>query len=195
IAVGLPAEPQTLAQLQHTNIVPVYSVHQAGLFQAVCMPYFGPVTLAGLLAVWKGRPAWPEKGRELVATLLELRERFARRVALPGVAEGRPAPTPGGARSALGDLAALSYPEAVLWLGARLAEGLAHAHERGIVHRDLKPANVLLTDDGQPMLLDFNLSEDTKLRSTPGGARVGGTLPYMAPEQLEAFRRRPGHRP
>src|SRR5207302_11250562 len=35
-------EPQTLAQLQHTNIVPIYSVHEsreAGL-RAVCMPYF-----------------------------------------------------------------------------------------------------------------------------------------------------------
>jgi tetratricopeptide (TPR) repeat protein len=82
--------------------------------------------------------------------------------------------------------AGLSYVEAVLWLGARLADGLAHAHERGILHRDLKPANVLLTDDGTPMLLDFNLSEDTK--QGVGRAGVGGTLPYMSPEQLEAFR-------
>ena len=40
-------EPQTLAQLQHTNIVPIYSVHEdvgAGL-RAVCMPYFGGATL------------------------------------------------------------------------------------------------------------------------------------------------------
>src|SRR5262249_15191706 len=37
----------------------------------------------------------------------------------------------------------------------------------------------------QPMLLDFNLSEDAKLSGAP--ARVGGTLSYMAPEQLEAF--------
>ena len=44
-------EPQTLAQLQHTNIVPVYSLHddrQLGL-RAVCMPYFGGASLAAVL--------------------------------------------------------------------------------------------------------------------------------------------------
>src|SRR5262249_14981826 len=80
-----------------------------------------------------------------------------------------------------------SYVEAVLWLGSRLADGLAHAPERGILHRDLKPANVLLTDEGQPMLLDFNLAEDTKLRGSVTAAMLGGTLPYMSPEQLAAF--------
>src|SRR5262249_57932443 len=37
------SEPQTLAQLQHTHIVPIHSVHEnppAGL-RAGCMPYFG----------------------------------------------------------------------------------------------------------------------------------------------------------
>ena len=53
-------------------------------------------------------------------------------------------------------------------MAARLADGLAHAHDRGILHRDLKPANVLLTDDGRPMLLDFNLAEDLKLRGPAG---------------------------
>ena len=47
-----------------------------------------------------------------------------------------------------------TYIDAVLWLGSRLADGLAHAHEHGVVHRDLKPANVLLSDDGQPQLLE-----------------------------------------
>jgi Flp pilus assembly protein TadD len=86
-------------------------------------------------------------------------------------------------------LEGLTYVEAVLWIGERLAEGLAHAHERGILHRDLKPANVLLTDDGQPMLLDFNLSADVK--TDVSRARVGGTLPYMAPEHLACFANKP----
>src|SRR5947209_9239435 len=53
-------EPQTLAQLQHTNIVPIYSVHEnpeAGL-RAVCMPYFGGATFAQVLQL-----AWNNAGR------------------------------------------------------------------------------------------------------------------------------------
>src|SRR5260370_34097036 len=41
-------EPQTLAQVQHTHIVPIYSVHEdadLGL-RAVCMPYLGGASLA-----------------------------------------------------------------------------------------------------------------------------------------------------
>ena len=34
-----------LARLRHTNIVPVYSVHETGQFQVLCMPYLGRVTL------------------------------------------------------------------------------------------------------------------------------------------------------
>ena len=82
----------------------------------------------------------------------------------------------------------LGYVQAVLWLVARLADGLAHAHERGILHRDLKPANILLGDDGEPLLLDFNLAADTKLRSHASAALIGGTLPYMAPEHLQALK-------
>src|SRR5438270_420119 len=76
---------------------------------------------------------------------------------------------------------------AALRVLAKLADGLAHAHSRGVLHLDLKPANVLLADSGEPMLLDFNLAFDAR---EPKREMVGGTVPYMAPEQLIDFRSR-----
>src|SRR5262245_7629288 len=41
VSVDVSGESRSLAQLQHTNIVPVYSVHHDRGLHAVCMPYFG----------------------------------------------------------------------------------------------------------------------------------------------------------
>jgi serine/threonine protein kinase/predicted Zn-dependent protease len=175
-------ESRTLAQLQHPHIVPIYSVHQAGAFQTVCMPYLGTTTLADFLKDLRSRPALPHSG-SYVLDRIEARKR--ERVG----AWGYPPLGPGGSLppNQCAPLGNLTYVDAILWLAVRLSDALAHAHERGILHRDLKPANILLTDEGQPMLLDFNLSEDTKLHRSASVARIGGTLPYMAPEQLQAF--------
>jgi serine/threonine protein kinase/Tfp pilus assembly protein PilF len=206
ISTHLFDESQTLAQLQHTNVVPIYSMHQSGTLQALCMPYFGSLTLADLMRDLAGRPSLPVSGDHLVSTLQNRRTTY-HSVSSSSVArtawgqsprsaqeEGRlgslPPQQPVGrpVTDALCKLKNFGYVEAVLWLGGRLAGALAHAHERGICHRDLKPANVLLTDEGQPMLLDFNLSENQNLRRGAAAARVGGTLPYTAPEHLAAFR-------
>jgi len=175
ISSELVDESQTLARLQHTNIVPIYSVHRAGPLQALCMPYFGATTLAHVVAELVKLPALPQSGKWLVDLL---NQRTAATFEKPG----------GKCEATLALLSELNYVDAVLWLAQRLAEALAHAHERGIVHSDLKPANVLLSDEGQPMLLDFNLSKDMLLRTNASAAYFGGTLPYMAPEHLQAFR-------
>jgi eukaryotic-like serine/threonine-protein kinase len=203
ISPRIDDEPRTLAQLQHTNIVPVYSVHHAGPLQAVCMPYFGATTLASVLQDLDERKSLPKSGKELVSTIVA-HKGTVRDLDVPSLggrsspAADAPAPEaaadpgaalPGvGSPGALDQLQRFSYVDASLWITSRLADGLAHAHERGIVHRDLKPANILLTDDGQPMLLDFNLAQDTKLGNHPATAQAGGTLPFMPPEQIEAFR-------
>jgi serine/threonine protein kinase/tetratricopeptide (TPR) repeat protein len=82
-----------------------------------------------------------------------------------------------------------TYVQAVVWIAARLAEALEHAHQRGLLHRDLKPSNILIAADGTPMLLDFNLSAEIRSTSPADEAKamIGGTLPYMAPEHLDAF--------
>lgn len=80
-----------------------------------------------------------------------------------------------------------SYIQAAAWIVARLAGALGHAHDRGILHRDLKPSNILITADGNPMLLDFNLSTDLIGPDKVPRALLGGTLPYMSPEHLDAI--------
>ncbi|MBX7105516.1 MAG: protein kinase [Gemmataceae bacterium] len=182
-------ETQTLAELQHTNIVPIYSAHRAGRLQAVCMPYFGATTLADVFIDLQRHASLPTSGRHFVSTL-ELRRGSTRHDgsshsnSAEGSGQHRPLPQsaelPAGAKPTFELLSGFTFVEAVLWLGGRLADGLAHAHDRGVVHRDLKPANVLLADDGRPMILDFNLAG----RANESLRGRGGTVPYMAPEQL-----------
>ncbi|MGZ6139869.1 MAG: serine/threonine-protein kinase, partial [Myxococcaceae bacterium] len=91
--------------------------------------------------------------------------------------------------------------EQVLRYGAQIASALAAAHAVGVAHGDLKPANAMVTATGVK-LVDFGVAkalapkaEATRLAvdSTASlallqGSEVQGTVPYMAPEQLEGKR-------
>ena len=62
-------EPQRLAQLQHSHIVPIHSVHHDGTLQGVCMPYFGRATLAHATRQLHRTARMPSRGDELLALL------------------------------------------------------------------------------------------------------------------------------
>ncbi|MBP7775858.1 MAG: protein kinase [Acidobacteria bacterium] len=70
----------------------------------------------------------------------------------------------------------------VLALARQIADGMAAAHEVGVVHRDMKPENVMVTPDGQALIMDFGIASSSQGGSKDGGPIVG-TIPFMAPEQ------------
>ncbi len=180
-------EPQTLAQLQHTHIVPIYSVHEdpsAGL-RAVCMPYFGGASLSAVLRAVFAETAVPLRGQQFVQALSVVRAPWATASAKSGRGD-----SPSDDRGALALLSRFDYLHAVVWIVARLAEALQHAHQRGILHRDIKPSNILMSADGEPMLLDFNLAQNLADDQSQAHATLGGTVAYMAPEHLLAIARR-----
>ncbi|MDG2384679.1 MAG: protein kinase [Pirellulaceae bacterium] len=172
ISTGRSVEPQHLARLQHTHIVPIYSTHESDQLQAVCMPYFGRTTLADVVRSLKKLNRLPTSG-QLIGEVIRARS------------DGRDTDD-WAVKSQLESLEKQSYVDAVIQIMWQIVAGLEHAHQRGILHRDIKPANVLLTDDGRPMLLDFNVSDEIVV----GGRAclmVGGTWPYMSPEQKRSM--------
>jgi eukaryotic-like serine/threonine-protein kinase len=80
----------------------------------------------------------------------------------------------------------------VLAIGLQMADGLEAAHSEGVIHRDLKPGNLRLTPECRLKILDFGLAKrvdpvDRAMTTQSASQRdeAGGTLPYMAPEQLK----------
>lgn len=72
-------------------------------------------------------------------------------------------------------------PERILSVVLDVAEGLAHAHEKGVLHRDVKPENILIDASGRAALADFGTARLAQLRTRV--VTEAGTMGYMAPEQ------------
>jgi serine/threonine protein kinase/Flp pilus assembly protein TadD len=168
-------EHLSLARLQHTHIMPLYSMHviEQRNLRVLCMPYFGGATLSRLLYALRHRPPRQRTGQDLLRALQEAQ-----------TASPIPVPVSGVACQTFGRV---SYVDAICWIGSCLADALQYAIEHGLVHLDLKPSNVLLAADGQPMLLDFHLAREPIPADAEPPGWLGGTPGYMAPEQRAAL--------
>jgi serine/threonine protein kinase len=189
VSANRGSEGRTMARLEHAHIVQVYSekVDEATDQRLLCMqlvPGVGLEKIIGSIGMQmsvlrslettlsganSSPPSW--RGSDVLAII-------DTNAALPTALD----PAALRDREAMGEMDAI---EATAWIGARLAEALDFAHQRGVLHRDVKPANILVSPYGRPMLADFNISS----QQTPGEAEemFGGTIAYMAPEHLDAF--------
>lgn len=164
-------EHLSLARLQHSNIVPLYSMHdfQSHGLRGLCQPYFGGAALSDVLERIRQR-GHTATGSDLFAALHP-----------EGPGQGPTLISSPNWKS----LKALN--DVICWIGACLADALQYAHDRGLLHLDIKPSNVLLAADGVPMLLDFHLARPPVNAGEPAPAWLGGSPAYMPPEQLAAL--------
>jgi serine/threonine protein kinase len=159
-------EARVMAQVDSPHVVTVYSSIEDGEGEAaIIMPFFGPATFEDLAERLKNGS---ERRGQLILDVA------ATRTALEPLVARATLPT---------EYAKRTFLEGAVWLLRGVAEGISKAHEAGYMHRDLKPSNILLAAGGCPMLADFNLSQ----RADEQADSVGGTVPYMAPEQLRRF--------
>lgn len=158
ITPNVGREGKTMAVLNHENIVRVYleSVDATLGIRFVCMQYIAGLNLSDILE------------RLSFANLSFNGENIAKILGIRNT-----------------EFRALSGVELVHRIGSRLCEALSYAHEKRVLHLDLKPSNILIDQNGQVYLSDFNVSQYQA--GDVRGEMLGGTPKYMAPEQRRAL--------
>ncbi len=73
-------------------------------------------------------------------------------------------------------------------IGLDTARGLGALHRRGVVHRDVKPENLVLTPEGQIVIVDLGLARRGGAVGPPSSGGFYGSVAYAAPEVLAGQR-------
>ena len=170
-------EARLIAALSPPHICALYDVGEQDGVHFLVMEYLEGGTLAQRLA--RSEPQTPQTSRRTSRT-------------------ASPTPPVSWSAKAGRPRRPLPLPE-VLSIATDLASAMTAAHRVGIIHRDLKPDNVMPTRSGVRVLdfgvaklkERFEMSDGMDVQTvteieplTETGGRVG-TIPYMAPEQIE----------
>jgi WD40 repeat protein/serine/threonine protein kinase len=168
-------EAAAASKLDHPGICSVYEAGTADGVPYIAMRHVEGETLAKQIA----------SSREKAATAAD--------TIAGGSLDATGAPDSSGDSSTTGSGTPPSSREEILGavhLVERAARALHAAHEAGLIHRDIKPGNIMVTPEGDPVILDFGLARDvdSELQTITHSGDLVGTPAYMSPEQLLAQR-------
>ena len=163
-------EAELASKLDHPGICAVYDVGSVNGIPYMAMQLVEGQTLAAMLSDRKsaGEPSLPS------TVLVNLDGPLPEAQASAPPSEGLTSSTTQG------------EIQKFLILFEKAARALHAAHEAGITHRDIKPGNLMVTPEGEAVILDFGLAraDDEQLPTLTRTGELFGTPAYMSPEQL-----------
>ena len=166
-------EAEAASRLDHPGICAVYEAGLDGNVPYIAMRLVEGESLAAKIASAKSQ------GEASADTSFVHLADVEAPAAPPGRPGTDPSPTPSGPTTRAEIMRVVQLIE-------KVARALHAAHEAGVLHRDIKPGNVMVTPEGEPVILDFGLAylEDEQLPTLTQTGEFLGTPAYMSPEQL-----------
>ncbi len=169
-------EAEVSSQLDHPGICAVHDADVTDGIAYIAMRFIEGETLANLIS--NTRSAGPTAAD---SSLVEL--------------EDDPAPARPSTDSVTSAAVGLKVPGfadvvRLLEIVEKASRALHAAHEAGVIHRDIKPANIMVTPDGEPVIMDFGLARDegSDTQTLTRTGELFGTPAYMSPEQITGQR-------
>jgi len=188
-------EAQTAARLHHSNIVPVFGVGQQGELHYYVMPLVRGVGLDEIIRELAGqsrpsatgpaaRDGCSRPDHDLVTVVRLLTARKFAAAETPALGPEQDGSSGRRAREDRPCAPRMRHWRTVARIGLQAAAALDYAHAQGTLHCDVKPGNLLVDGDGVVYVADFGLARAVDHDGHGGDREFGGTVRYMAPEQL-----------